>query len=189
MRISYPRVFPLTLLIVLGLLVWWLSETSSLGVSLPKADAGVPDLTAVNVVGTRFDRAGKPTDKLTSVELRHYQQDNVTWLTSPVLVHTTENNPKLTVSSLRAKVLQDTDEIYLYENVKLVRDAATDRPVVTIDTSSVLVNVNDETARSDAPVSAVMGKSHATAVGFDFDNRNEVLNLHHEVKVTYVREK
>ena len=76
----------------------------------------------------------------------------------------------------------------MYNNVKLVRAAFADKPVITIDTSDVLVNVANETLSSSAPIFAVAGKSRIHAVGFYFDYKNKILNLHNQAKVTYVKE-
>ena len=189
MRIGYPRVFPLALLTVLGGLVWWLNATSSFSFSSPKLNPQVPDLTAFQVVGVRFNQQGRPFNKLTSSELRHYQADNLTWLTFPNLEYTVEGKPKVTISSTKAKLMQNTNELCMYDKVTLVREAFANKPRVTINGANVLVKINDETAQSSSPILAVVGENRISAVGFYFDNKNEILSLHDQVKVSYVKEK
>lgn len=189
MRIAYPKTVFFILLMVLGGLVWWLDETSSPDFTTHKLSADRPDLIAYHVVGVHFDAFGKPVGKLSSPELRHYQVNNVSWLISPVLEQFSPNKPQLTISSQRAKLLQDTDEIIMYEQVQLIRAASNDKPMITMNTSNVTIDIDKETARSQAAMSAVAGSHHVDAVGFDFDHKNEILNLHKQVKVMYGKEK
>jgi LPS export ABC transporter protein LptC len=188
MRIAYPKVFPLALLTVLGGLVWWLNETSNFNFSSAKLNSQTPDLTAFQVVGVRFDQNGKPSNQLTSSELRHYQATNITWLTFPRLEYTVEGKPKVTITSTQAKFLQNTNEIFMYDKVKLVREAFVNTPKVTIDTANVRVDITPETVQSSSPLFVTAGKSRMNAVGFYFNNKNEVLSLHDQVKVSYVKE-
>jgi LPS export ABC transporter protein LptC len=188
MRIAYPKVFPLALLTVLGGLVWWLNETSTVHFSSHRLNAQTPDLTAFQVVGVRFNPNGKPFTHLTSSVLHHYRANNITWLTSPRLVYSAEDKPKLIITGTQAKFLQETNELFLYDKVKVIREAFADQPAITVDTSNVHVDINQETAQSSAAMLAIAGKHQIKAVGFYFNNKSEILSLHDQVKVHYVRE-
>ena len=188
MRIVYPKIFPFVLLIILGGLVWWLNAVSDLKIHSRKLDAHQPDLTAFDVEGIRFDRLGKPLDKLTATQLSHYHANNSVWLNDPILKRTEMSKPTLTVSSVKAQLLQNSDELFMYDKVRLTREAFIDYPALRIDTSDLFVNMGKETVHSSSPIIAVSGKNQVSAVGFDFDHRSGVLNLLGRVKVIYVKE-
>lgn len=124
MRLSATRLFPLVLMVALAGLTFWLErmvrEEEGAHPSQRRHD---PDYVVDNLTHTRFDAQGKVESTLTAAKMIHYPDDDSTDLLSPRVVQTKPNEPRMTLSAERGALSQDGEEIFLYDNVLLVREA------------------------------------------------------------------
>lgn len=181
------KIFSLILLIALTVLVYCLYQFADLDLDHDKPDVNMPDLTAFNVKSVWFDLTGKPAYKLASSALYHYQQNDIIVGHSNVFEYETEAQPKLTVSSLRAKFIRGADQIFTYGKTKLIREKTADQAKWVIDTSDVFIELADETARSSSPTLVVTDGSTLHGGGFYLDYKNSLLKFYKGVRVAYVK--
>jgi lipopolysaccharide export system protein LptC len=110
---------------VLALLSWW--AASFLAPPPEKTDeTGEPgkiDYYSKNVKRITMDEHGKPKQLLFAVTLTHYQNDDHTELTEPVLTLYGREGPPWVIRSETALLPANSDTIYLNGNVLIMRDS------------------------------------------------------------------
>ena len=92
--------FPLTLLLTLAALTFWLRYASE----LPDARRDGkyrhdPDYIINNATLRKLDNTGQLTYTLKSPEIRHYPDDDSTELRLPILIHQSPKKPTITMSA------------------------------------------------------------------------------------------
>jgi len=132
--------FPLVLMLGLAGLTFWLERTvredEGLHPSLRRHD---PDYVVDNLLNTRFNAQGLVESTLAAVKMLHYPDDDSTDLVAPRMVQTKPSEPRVTVTADRGALSQDGEEVFLYGNVLVVREAKPDRSEARMRTSFLQV--------------------------------------------------
>lgn len=166
--------FPLVLLTALTALTFWLRYATELpeighdGKHRHDADAIVTDGTL-----RKIDQTGKLLYTLKAAEMHHYPDDDTTDLTKPNLVYLSTKSPTVTLTADTAHVSQDADRVDLYGNVYIHRAATAKDEAMEGTTTQLTAFPNEETAFTKAPVRMTQGKSWATGVGLQLDNKTQ----------------
>lgn len=180
--------FPLALAVALAGITFWLERTVQM--SAPAArDTGRndPDAIAENVRGLQLDEQGRPRSSLAAAKVIHFPASDTTELIEPRLVQLRENEPPLRVRSDRGTVSKDGQEVRLYGNVVLTRDATVERPEMRLETSFLQVFPDDEIARTPERVVIFEGRSRLAGTGMEANVRTRQLTLHGAVQGTFER--
>ena len=82
---------------------------------------------------------------------------------------------------------KDGEEVRLYGNVLVVREATHARPALRMETTYLQVFPKEDVARTPEAVVITEGASRLTGVGLDFNNRTRQLELKARVNGTFVR--
>jgi lipopolysaccharide export system protein LptC len=164
-------IFPLTLLLALAALSWWLRAA----VELPEekhdfAARHDPDYIIDNSQLRKLDGNGRLQYTLTSSEIRHFPDDDTTDLTLPRLVSVGAGKPTTTMSSERAHVSEDGDRVDLYDNVLVHRAPTPKREAMQATMPQLTVLPDDEKAFTRSAVRITQGASVLTGVGMRLDN-------------------
>ena len=145
--------FPLLLMLALAGLSLWLERTvreeEALHPSLRRHD---PDYIVDGLVHTRYNALAQVESTLVAAKMVHYPDDDTTELVAPRMVQTKPNEPRMTVTADRGTLSQDGDEIFLYDNVLMVRDGAVDRPETRVRSSFMHVVQAHSIVRTDRDV-------------------------------------
>jgi len=124
MRLSTTRMFPLLLMLALAGLTFWLErmvrEEERIHPSLRRHD---PDFVVDRLTHTRFNLQGLVESTLAAAKMLHYPDDDSTDLVEPRMVQTKPDEPRVTMTADRGTLSQDGEEIFLYGNVLIVREA------------------------------------------------------------------
>lgn len=121
---STTRLFPLALMLALALLTLWLEHQVRVeGGEHPALRRHDPDYLVTNFTTTTFNREGKAETVLSAAQMQHYPDDDSTELTAPRVMQAKPAQPRFTASAERGKISREGDEIFLYDNVVLVREA------------------------------------------------------------------
>ena len=145
---STTRLFPLALMLSLGLLTLWLDHAVRVeGGDHPSSRRHDPDYLVTNFTTTTFSPDGRAETVLSAAELQHYPDDDSTELISPRVVQAKPEQPRFTVRADRGKISREGDEIFLYDNVVLVREAQGERPEARMTTSFLHILRDDVRAR------------------------------------------
>lgn len=134
--LSTTRLFPLALMLALALLTFWLDHQVRVE-SGPHASSRRhdPDYLVDNFTTTTYDPQGRAETVLSAAEMQHYPDDDSTDLVAPRVMQSKPDQPRYTVQADRGKISREGDEIFLYDNVVLVREANETEPEARMTTS------------------------------------------------------
>src|SRR5260221_10824452 len=183
MRFSSARVFPLALMFALALLTFYLERAVRVDEQHPSLRRHDPDYLLHNFTTTTYDRAGAAQPVLSAEKMVHYPDDDSTELTAPRMVQSRAPGARFTVTADRGVLSAGGDEIFLYGNVVLVREADALRPRTRVTTSFLHVLQERSLARTDEPVAIDEEHRAITGRGMEFNNETSEFLLHNDVRV------
>jgi|SRR5690349_5817511 lipopolysaccharide export system protein LptC len=150
---STTRLFPLALMLSLALLTLWLDHQVRVeGGEHPASRRHDPDYLVMNFTTTTYNHDGRAETVLSAAELQHYPDDDSTELIEPRVVQAKSDQARFTVRADRGKISREGDEIFLYDNVVLVREAEDTRPEARMTTSFLHILRDLSLARTDREV-------------------------------------
>jgi lipopolysaccharide export system protein LptC len=183
MRPSTTRMFPLLLMLALAGLTFWLErmvrEEEGVHPSLRRHD---PDYVVDNLTHTRFNAQGLVDSTLAAAKMLHYPDDDSTDLVALRLVQTKPNQARVTLTADRGALSQDGEEVFLYDNVLVVRDAGPERPETRISTSFIHVVNAHSVIRTDRDVVITEADRVLQGRGMEYRNDTQELFLREHVR-------
>lgn len=186
MKLSSTRLFPLLLMLALAGATLWLEraarEDEGAHPSLRRHD---PDYVIDNLKAIRFGTGGAPESTLAAAKVVHYPDDDSTELLAPRVVQTKPNEPRISVSAERGALSRDGDEVFLYDNVQLVRDAIRGRPEMRVQTSYLHVVRARSLVRTDRDVLITEGGRELSGRGMEYHNESAELFLRERVRARF----
>ena len=180
--LSTTRLFPLALMLSLALLTLWLDH--QVGVENgehPSYRRHDPDYLVSNFTTTTYSPDGHAETTLSAAQLQHYPDDDSTELTSPRVVQAKGEQPRFTVRADRGKISREGDEIFLYDNVVLVREADAVRPEARMTTSFLHILRDLSLARTDREVHFEEPGRSLSGRGMEYFNATRELFLRDDV--------
>jgi lipopolysaccharide export system protein LptC len=182
-KLSATRMFPLLLMLALAALSFWLERTvrqeEGQHPSLRRHD---PDYVVDNLTNTRFNLHGLVESTLAAAKMLHYPDDDSTDLLAPRVVQTKPNEPRVTMTADRATLSQDGEEVFLYGNVLLVREAGPARPETRMRTSFMHVVQAQSIFRTDREVTITEEDRVLSGRGMEYHNDTKELFLRARVR-------
>jgi lipopolysaccharide export system protein LptC len=185
MRPSSTRLFPLLLMLTLALLTFWLKRLAHEEPQLTTQRRHDPDYTAEGFSLVQYSRAGEPLSTISAAKMVHFPDDDSTELAAPRAVQTNPGEPRLTLSAERGTLSQDGNELFLYDNVRLLRDAHAEVPAAEMRTDFLQVVGARSLVRSDREVHVTEPGRTLSARGMEYDNLARQLVLHAQVRGVY----
>ena len=164
--------FPLTLMIALTALTFWLRQATEMpeirhdGKHRHETDLIVTDGTL-----RKIGPSGSLHYTLKAAEIRHYPDDDTNDLIQPSLVYLSAKGPTLTTTADSGQTRDDNERVDLFGNVRIHRSATKKDEAMIATTTELTIFPNEETAFTKSPVRITKGQSWATGVGFQMDNR------------------
>jgi lipopolysaccharide export system protein LptC len=184
--LSTTRLFPLALMLSLALLTLWLDHQARVeGGDRGSARRHDPDYLVSNFTTTTFDRQGHAETVLSAAEMEHYPDDDTTELTAPRVVQAKAEQPRFTVRADRGKISREGDEIFLYDNVVLVREAEDARPEARMLTSFLHILRDRSLVRTDREVHFEEDGRKLSGIGMEYFNDTRQLFLHNDVHASF----
>lgn len=183
MRLSTTRLFPLLLMLALAALTFWLERTvreeEGVHPSLRRHD---PDFVVDNLSHTRFNAQGVVESTLAAAKMIHYPDDESTDLIAPRVVQAKPNEPRVTLTADRGALSQDGEEVFLYGNVLLVREASAERSETRMRTSFMHVVRARSVVRTDRDVVITEENRELSGRGMEYHNDSRQLFLRERVR-------
>jgi lipopolysaccharide export system protein LptC len=136
-----------------------------------------PDYVITNFTTTTFDREGKPLTVLSAERMVHFPDDDTTELQAPRVVQTKPREPRLLVSAERGAVSADGEELFLYDNVVLVREADEVHPEARLTTSFLHILRDRSLVRTDREVTIVEDTRSLRGRGMEYNSESRVFRL------------
>jgi lipopolysaccharide export system protein LptC len=181
-KLSTTRLFPLGLMLALAALTFWLDRAVREEEVPTAARRHDPDYILSNFTTTTYNGAGTAESMLSAAQMVHYPDDDTTELVSPLMVQTKPDEPRLSVRANRGTLSRNGDEIFLYEDVVLTRDATPANPAARMTTEFLHVLRDRSLVRTDKPVRIVEEHRSLSGRGMEYDNESRKLVLHGDVR-------
>jgi lipopolysaccharide export system protein LptC len=182
MKLGSARLFPVTLMLALALLSFYLERAVREEQANPAMRRHDPDYVVSNFTSTTYGREGAPLTMLSATKMVHYPDDDSTELFAPRVVQTKPAEPRFTVSAERGVLSGNGEEIFLYDNVVLLRDALGDRPGARLTTSFLHLVGERSLALTDREVTIVEERRSLTGRGMEYNNDTRQFTLHADVR-------
>ena len=182
MRLSTTRLFPLGLMLALALLTFYLERTVRDEDGHPALRRHDPDYMVTNFTTTTYNREGATEARLSAARMVHYPDDDSTELVSPRLVQSKPAEPRITVTADRGALSRDGDEIFLYDNVVLEREAGAGRAAARLTTEFLHVVRDRSLVRTDREVKIVEESRALSGRGMEYNNELRQLILRENVR-------
>lgn len=179
----------LPLLPLLGLLgvTYWLNQ--QVQQEAPKPDSNKrhdPDAIMENFSAVKMNQLGVPRFIMNAKKMLHYPDDDSTELEKPYLTTLTAGRPPVHTFSQRGMVSSKGDEVFLHDNVNVVREASADREELTLLTEYLHIIPDQDLANTDRPVTIVDAHNTTHAIGLEMDNKTRILKLLAQVRSEHV---
>jgi lipopolysaccharide export system protein LptC len=182
MRFSTTRLLPLALMFSLALLTFWLERAVREEEPHSTVRRHDPDYLISNFTTTTYNREGAAESMLSAAKMIHYPDDDSTELIAPRVVQTRPSEPRMTVRAERGALSRDGDEIFLYDNVLLVREADKQRPEARLITSFLHVVRDRSLVRTDREVTIMEEYRTLSGRGMEYNNESKQFQLLSEVR-------
>ena len=144
------------------------------------------DYSVENISSVTLDQFGHARYLMTAEKMWHYPDDDTTYLDHPHLVNLPEHSWPTVTSSQTGKVSTHGDEVFLYDNVKIVRLPDTPKDDLTFSTEYLHVIPDKDQADTDHPVNIVTPRDTIDAIGMTLDNKLQIVHLLSAVRATHV---
>lgn len=170
--------FPLTILLALAGLTFWLRHAIELpderrdGKYRHDADY-IIDQPQIR----KLDNTGRLQYTLTATDIRHYPDDDTTEISKPKLINLHPSRPSVSISAERARVSQDGNQVDFYDNVQVLRTATAKQQLMLLTMPDLTVRPEDEKAFTKSPILITQGNSWIKGVGMQIDQKTQTYVL------------
>ncbi|HEX5611310.1 MAG TPA: LPS export ABC transporter periplasmic protein LptC [Burkholderiales bacterium] len=182
MKFSTSRLFPLALMLALALLTFWLERTVREEQPHPSLRRHDPDYLVEQFVLTKYNAAGILESTLTAAKMVHYPDDDSTELVAPRVVQAKPNEPRMTLSADRGTLSNNGEEIFLFGNALLVREASAGKPEARVQSSFLHVVGARSLVRTDREVMVSEPGRALSGRGMEYHNETWQFFLRDQVR-------
>lgn len=172
----------LPLLLLLGATYWLDQQVQPLPPQADDSKRHDPDYIIDDLSATTLDEHGTPHYLLAAQQMIHYPDDDSTQMTEPRLTSLYPDRPPTHVSAKRGKISSKGDQVFLYDDVKVVRDASATQSPMTLTTSYLHVLPDQDLVDTDQPVTIVNDSTVVTGIGMKLNNKTGVAQLLAQVR-------
>jgi len=176
----------LPLLLLLAATYWLNLQVQSPDSAAGKALRHDPDYIVDNFTATTLDQQGKIRFVMSAKKMWHYPDDDTTHLETPRLESLTAERPPLRMSALEGEISSKGDEVFLRNDVVIVRPAYANKSELTFKTNYLHVIPNKDLVKTDQPVNMVDALTTLNAVGMELDNKTHIVKFLSHVTTIYV---
>lgn len=174
--------FPLALALLLGGLSAWLGRISEVVVEEVVLPPDEPQYMMHTMHGQRFDVSGSLKEQLDAERAWQLPDQKNVFLAAPHLRMFNQGAEQYTVQSSGARYQIADKTVHFEQQVLLTKVADAERPAAEVRTTQLVVDTQNQTARTDAAVDFVYGQSQGSAVGLFYDHKSGQLNLPERVR-------
>jgi len=176
------RAFPLALMLALALLTFWLDRTVRDESEHPSLRRHDPDFIVSNFTITNYNPEGRVESTLAARKMTHFPDDDSTEMEFPRMVQTRPGEARMTVSAERGALSVDGADVFLRDNVLLVRDAHEGNPEQRIETSFLHYVRARSLVRTDQDVRIRQVDKELTGRGMEYNNETGEMALRERVR-------
>jgi lipopolysaccharide export system protein LptC len=176
-KLRTQSLFPLAVLTLLAALTFWLERATQVGEGAPDGKLRHdPDFIVSDFTVRKFDLQGALQYALVAQRMVHYPDDESTEVESPHLTYFSRP-PIMRISSRRANISKDGNEVVLIDDVRAVREPSAKDPEMVLLTTELSIYPDQEFAATDKAVKLIHGKSVLNGVGMELDNKAQLYRI------------
>lgn len=172
----------LPLLLLLAAAYWLDQQVQPLP---PKPDSSQrhdPDFIVNHFSAKLLNKQGSPHFMIVAQKMVHYPDDDSTYLEVPQLTSLVADRPALHFSASNGTISGKGDEIFLRDDVKIVRAATARQSELVFSTSYLRAIPERDLVDTDQPVTITDARNKIQAVGMQMDNKARIIKLLAQVK-------
>lgn len=141
-----------------------------------------PDYVIENLSGIQMNHESAIQHVFSAEKMLHYLDDEITYLQRPYFISNEPEKPVMRLTAEKAELQESGENIYLTENVTVLRGHDKDEDKITMVTSFLHLMPDDNIARTNKAVSIMMKNATMNAVGLELNNNTGVLQLMSKVR-------
>jgi len=180
MTTSSTRLFPLLIALLLAVLSYALERAVRDAPLEPEPRRHDPDYVVEHLVLTVYAMDGSVEARASADKMMHYPDNGTTDIIAPRAALSKPGEPRYTGRAARGAIADDGEELFLYDDVVVVREADATRPEARLETQFLHVVGGRALARSDRKVVLREGGRELIGRGMEF---------HHESRQFILRER
>ncbi|HEX5363043.1 MAG TPA: LPS export ABC transporter periplasmic protein LptC [Gallionella sp.] len=175
----------LPLLPLLGILgvTYWLDQQTHL--EPETAGGGMrhdPDAIMENFSSVKMNDQGVPRFIMSAKKMQHYPDDDSSALEAPRMASLSATLPTVHLVAQRGIVSGSGNEVFLHDEVEVLREASATRGELTLQTDYLRVVPDRDWADTDHAVTIFDERNVVHAVGLEMDNKARTLKLLSQVR-------
>jgi lipopolysaccharide export system protein LptC len=182
MRFSTTRLFPLALMLSLALLTLYLEHATRVEEKPSALRRHDPDYIVSQFTTTTYNAHGQTLSMLAAARMVHFPDDDSTELVAPRVVQSKPDEPRVTVRADRGTLSREGDEVFLYDNVVLTREADAQSPEARMTTSFLHIVRDRSLVRTDREVRFEEPGRSLSGRGMEYHTDTRQLSLAADVK-------
>jgi len=192
LRAAWDRLsiyLPIILMGVLALGTYWLVRSTPVFEAPPpdQPPRHEPDYLMRQFSVKTFDTAGRLRSEIFGTEGRHYPDTDTTEIDQVRIRSFNEKGRLTTATARQALTNSDNSEVQLMGDAVVTRHEAVDEsgkviPRATYRSEFLHAYMDTERVKSHKPVDLTRGNDHFTANSMDFDNIDQIIQLHGRVR-------
>jgi len=181
----------LPLLPLLGLLggTYWLNQQVQPDPDKPDNKHHDPDAIVENISAIQLNEQGLPRFIMAAKKMQHFPDDDSTTLEVPRVTILSADQPAIHSVAKRGAISGKGDEVFLYENVEVLRNASIQRDELRVHTEYLRIVPDRNLVSTHLAVSISEGRNTLNAIGLEMDNNSRTLKLLSHVRSEYVPNK
>ena len=172
----------LPLLLLLGATYWLNQQVRPASLKSDGNKRHDPDFMVSKLAATTLNEKGAPHFVLFAQKMVHYPDDDSTHLDDLQLSSFYPDQPPVYTSAKRGEISGKGDEIFLHDEVKLVRAASATQSEMTFTTTYLHAVPDLGLMDTDRPVTMMDAHNVIHAVGMKFDNKTRIIKLLAQVR-------
>lgn len=172
----------LPLLFLLAAAYWLNQQVQPLPAKPDSSKRHDPDFIVNNFSAATLNEQGTPRFMIAAKKMLHYPDDDSTHLEDPQLTSISPDRPALHASASNGSISGRGDEVFLRDNVKIIRAASARQSELVFTTTYLHVIPDRELAETDQPVTIMDAHNRINAIGMQLDNKTRVIKLLAQVR-------
>lgn len=145
-----------------------------------------PDAIIENFSATKLNEQGVPSFIMTAKKMLHYPDDDSTTLDAPHITMLSAEHPPIHASSKRGTVSSKGEEIFLHDNVEVIREASAKQDQLALQTEYLHIIPDQNLTNTDRAVTIVEDHTTVHAIGMEMNSETRTLKLLSQVRSEHV---
>jgi lipopolysaccharide export system protein LptC len=177
---------PLLPLLLLMAATFWLNSQVQSSVTGPNKNLRHdPDYIIDNFTATTLDEQGKIRYVMSAKKMWHYPDDDTTLLELPQIISLSADHPPMHMTALKGEFSAKGDEVFLRDNVVIVRPQYANKSELTFNTNYLHVVPNKNIADTHQEITLVDANTRINSVGMEMDYKSRKTKFKSHVKTVY----